>query len=261
MYMGILRTVIRGQSSFLYGVEFMDDVLKVTLVENKSGGAERPDLQRLESLAVRLFELDNKIEECKVELSETQAELEEFKRKSAIEKRLCELTGMPFVDKSGELEKKVNKLKEQLDSLNTERAGIYRDILKGLADVVVPIQGDTPKEASEDEVFFAFRENRQFPAIIRFIRRELKFGTPPVYVALRPEGIRVVGVNDKAKALEELVNAIEELRRKARKEADSRSPPEAKVEESSSLEGEDFIEEMPTAPKNVLQGLKKFGKR
>ncbi len=229
----------------------MDEVLKVTLVESKGGGPERPDLQLLENLAVKLIDLDHQIEDCRVELEETQAELEEFKRKSAIEKRLCELTGLPFTDKSEELEKKVNKLKERLDSLSSERASIYRDILKGLAEVIVPIQGDEPSTVSEDEVFFAFRENKQFPAITRFIRKELKFGIPPVYVSIQPEGIRVVGVNDKVKALEELVNAIEGLRNKAKKEAESKDAQETSIKTPKNEENRE----------GVLQSLKKFGKR
>ncbi|MBC7130989.1 hypothetical protein H5T51_07225 [Candidatus Bathyarchaeota archaeon] len=233
------------------------EVLKVTLVENKGGGSEKTDLQRLENLAVKLIDLDHQIKDCRVELEETQAELEEFKRKSAIEKRFCELTGLPFTDKSGELENKVKKLKERLESLSTERTNIYKDILKGLTEVIVPIQGDEPSAVSEDEVFFTFRENKQFPAITQFIRKELKFGIPPVYVSIQPEGIRVVGVNDKVKALEELVNAIEELRKKAKQEAGSTDVQRTTIEPpNDELKKEDEL-----IPKNVLQSLKKFGKR
>ncbi|MEM3190505.1 MAG: hypothetical protein QW454_05770, partial [Candidatus Bathyarchaeia archaeon] len=185
------------------------EVLKVTLVEDKAD-LGKPDLIKLEKLATRLLELDHFISECKTEFSEAQAELEEFKRKSAVEKRLCELTGLPFVDRTGELEDKVNKLKERLESLSSERVNVYMEIMKGLAEVIVPIQGDEPSAITEDEVFFTFRDNKQFPAIIQFIRKELKFGIPPVYISLQPDGIRVVGLNDKVAALEELVKAIEE---------------------------------------------------
>lgn len=228
------------------------EVLKVTLVEDKAD-LGKPDLPRLEKLATRLLELDHFISECRAEFNEAQTELEEFRRKSAVEKRLCELTGLPFVDRTGELEDKVNKLKERLESLCSERVNIYMEVLKGLAEVIVPIQGDEPSAITEDEVFFTFRDNKQFPAIIQFIRKELKFGIPPVYISLQPDGVRVVGLNDKVAALEELVKAIEELRKKARNEIENRKTAEPTLQKTK-------LEEEIPPPKNVLQSLKKLGK-
>jgi len=46
-------------------------------------------------------------------------------------------------------------------------------------------------------------------------KKELNFGLPPVYVALTPEGLKVVGVNDETSAIKEVIKAVEGLRAKA----------------------------------------------
>jgi len=38
---------------------------------------------------------------------------------------------------------------------------------------------------------------------------------PPVYVTILPDGIKVVGMDDKLSAMKELINAVESLRAKA----------------------------------------------
>lgn len=233
------------------------DVLKVTLMETPEQKAK--DLQHLETVASRLLEVDQLIEECKIKLSNAQIELEEFKQKSEIERRFCELTGLPFTDKSKDLEEKVNSLKKQIESLNSERANAYKEMMKGLANIIIPVQGENPSQVSEDEVFFSFRNDGQYSAITSFIKKEMKFGLPPVYVTIQPEGIKVVGVNDKNSAIKELVKAIENLRAKAKKEIESHQteslnlvpPKEARMPE----------EEKPLTPDKIaFPQLKKFGK-
>ncbi|MEM3055548.1 MAG: hypothetical protein QXM52_07585 [Candidatus Bathyarchaeia archaeon] len=231
------------------------DVLKVTLVEKPE--LKVADLQHLEAVAARLLEIGKLVEECKIKLSDAQMELEDFRQKSEVERRFCELTGLPFNDKSKELEEKVNSLKKQIESLTSERAEAYKEMMKGLANIIIPVQGDTPSQVSEDEVFFAFRNNEKYSAITNFIKKEMGFGLPPVYVTLQPEGIKVVGVNDKTAAVKELIKAIEGLRAKAKREFESQKPeslnpppPPPKEEAQISL-----------PPKSTLPPLKKFGKR
>ncbi|MEM2546773.1 MAG: hypothetical protein QXM37_03990 [Candidatus Bathyarchaeia archaeon] len=230
------------------------DVLKVTLVE-KPEEEKAVDLQHLEAIASRILEIDQLLEECKIKLSNAQTELEEFRQKSEVERRFCELTGLPFNDKSKDLAEKVNSLKKQVESLTLERANAYREMLRGLANIVVPIQGDNPSQVSEDEIFFPFRNNGQYSAITNFIRRELKFGLPPVYVTIHPEGIKIVGLNDKASAVKELVKAIESLRARAKKELESLKPENPNIPQSKE-------ETQPPPPQNktILPPLKKFGK-
>ncbi|MEM3703484.1 MAG: hypothetical protein QXX79_03570 [Candidatus Bathyarchaeia archaeon] len=226
------------------------DILKVTLVEKPEEKAI--DMQHLETVAARILEIDQLIEECKIKLSNAQVELEEFRQKSEVERRFCELTGLPFTDKSKDLEEKVNSLKKQIESLTLERTNAYKEMLKGLTNIIIPIQGDSPSQVSEDEIFFAFRNNGQYSAITNFIKRQLKFGLPPVYVTMQPEGVKVVGVSDKASAIKELVKAIESLRAKAKKELESQTeslnlpPPKEEAQSSQN--------------KTVLPPLKKFGK-
>lgn len=117
--------------------------------------------------------------------------------------------------------------------------------------MIVPVELDGRKEASGDEVIFSFREGVKCPAIISFIKRELKLGLPPVYVALTPEGLRVVGVNDEASAVKEVIKAVEELRSKAVKAA-------GELESAKGL-GEESTEEHAAA-KGIFSPLKKLRK-
>ncbi|MCS7114775.1 MAG: hypothetical protein N0A00_05185 [Candidatus Bathyarchaeota archaeon] len=229
------------------------DILKVTLVE-KPEQEKAVDLQHLETIAARILEVDQLLEECKIKLSNAQMELEEFRQKSEVERRFCELTGLPFNDRSKDLEEKVNSLRKQIESLTLERANAYKEMLKGLANIIIPVQGDSPSQVSEDEIFFAFRNNGQYSAITNFIRRELKFGLPPVYVTIQPEGIKIVGVNDKTSAVRELVKTIESLRARAKKELESLKPEGINIPPPK--------EEAQPSPQNktALPSLKKFGK-
>ena len=194
-----------------------EEVLKVTLVEEQHRAAAT-SLARLEQLAFNLREVEKLAEECKNKLSSTERELADFRQKSELERRFSELTGIPYEDKSTELEEKAKSLKEQLESLSSEKIKLRSEILSGLASVRLPIEADGCSEASGEEVSFKFRDGAKYPAIIAFLKKELKFGLPPVYVALTPEGIKVVGVNDKTSALKEVINTIENLRAKASKE-------------------------------------------
>ena len=189
------------------------EVLKVEIVE---GGERRTvELSKLEQLAAKLIEVEKLMEDCKVKLSEAEEQFTEHKRKSQLERRFNELVGIPYVDKSQELEEKVKSLKTQLESLSSERVKIRGEILSGLAGVIMPIEAEGRQEASGEEVSFKFRDGMKYPAITAFIKKELNFGLPPVYVALTPEGLKVVGVNDKTIAIKEVIKAIEELRAKA----------------------------------------------
>jgi hypothetical protein len=189
------------------------EVLKVEIVEGEERGAV--ELSQLEQLAARLIEVEKLIEDCKVKLSEAEGHLAEYKRKSELERRFSELAGIPYVDKSQELEEKVKSLKAQIESLSSERVKIRGEILSGLAGVIMPIEADGHQEASGEEVSFKFRDGMKCPAITAFIKKELNFGLPPVYVALTPEGLKVVGVNDKTTAIKEVIKAVEGLRAKA----------------------------------------------
>ncbi|MHA1632272.1 MAG: hypothetical protein ACTSXC_05620 [Candidatus Freyarchaeota archaeon] len=187
-----------------------DGVLEVRVIEE--GHAE--GLQRLEQLAVRLTEVEGQIEDCKGKLSQVEGELEEFRQRCELERRFSELTGLQYRDKSLELEEEMKSLKSRLESLTSERAKLYEEILTGLSNVVFPIEKGA-SQSSENEVSFKFRDGGKYPAVTEFLKSELKFGIPPVYVAVFPEGVKVVGVSDETSALKEIIKAIEALRAKA----------------------------------------------
>jgi len=193
-----------------------DGVLEVRVIE----GEHAEGLQRLEQLAVRLTEVERQIEDCKGKLSQVEGELEEFRQRSELERRFSELTGLSYHDKSLELEEEMKSLKSRLESLTSERAELYKEILKGLSNVIFPLEEEASAQVSEVEVFFKFRDGGKYPAITRFLKSELKFGVPPVYVTVLPEGVKVVGASDKTSALKELINAIEALRAKAASECE-----------------------------------------
>lgn len=228
------------------------EVLKVTLADEHEGKAVQ--LDQLEQLAARLIEVEKLAEDCRVKLSEAEAELEEYRRRSELERRFSELSGLPYVDKAPELEEKVKSLKTQLENLSSERVKIRSEILQGLSNVIVPVDVNGRNEASGDEMIFSFRDGVKCPAITAFIKKELKFGLPPVYVTLKPEGLRVVGVNDKTSAIKEVIKVVEELRAKAAKaagELKSATPEDLGVEPP---------EEHETV-RGILSQFKKLGKR
>lgn len=192
-------------------------VLKMTeevLVEEQYR-ATATSLGHLEQLAFNLMEVEKLIEECKDKLSNTEREFADFRQKREIERRFSELTGVPYEDKFPELEEKAKSLKEQLERLSSEKVKLRSEILSGLARVTLPIEVVGYSEASGDEVSFKFRDSAKYPAITVFIKKELNFGLPPVYVALTPEGLKVVGISDKNAAIKEVIKTIESLRAKA----------------------------------------------
>jgi len=227
------------------------EVIKVALVDGEERKAV--ELNQLEQLASRLMEVEKLFEECRVKLSQAEAELEEYRRKSDVERRFSEVAGIPYVDKAPELEERVKSLKTQLENLSGERVKIRSEILLGLSNAIVPVEADGRSEASE-EVFFNFRNGVKCPAITNFIKKELKFGLPPVYVALTPEGLKVVGVNDKTSAIKEVIKAVEELRAKAAKAS---SELKQSMPESLGIEPA----EEQTAVKGMFSPFKKLGKR
>jgi hypothetical protein len=121
----------------------------------------------------------------------------------------------PEAVKTRAREEKVKSLKTQIESLSSERVKIRGEILSGLAGVIMPIEADGRREASGEEVSFKFRDGMKCPAVTAFIKKELNFGLPPVYVALTSEGLKVVGVDDKTNAVKEVIKAVEGLRVKA----------------------------------------------
>jgi hypothetical protein len=189
------------------GAEFLEEV----------AASERRsiDLQQLEQLAVKLMEAEKMIEECKGKLSDAEKAVAEFKQKSGLEKRFSDLAGLPYTNKSAELEEKAKTFKAQLESLSAERLKLYGEILTDLSNAIIPLENDGPSQVSEDEAFFKFRDGKKYPAIAAFVKRKLKFGRPPVYVTIFPDGMKVAGVDDKLSAMKELINAVESLRAKA----------------------------------------------
>jgi hypothetical protein len=189
------------------GAEFLEEV----------AASERRsiDLQQLEQLAVKLMEAEKMIEECKGKLSDAEKAVAEFKQKSGLEKRFSDLAGLPYTNKSAELEEKAKTFKAQLESLSADRLKLYGEILTDLSNAIIPLENDGPSQVSEDEAFFKFRDGKKYPAIAAFVKRKLKFGRPPVYVTIFPEGMKVAGVDDKLSAMKELINAVESLRAKA----------------------------------------------
>ncbi|MEM3551501.1 MAG: hypothetical protein QXN87_05400 [Candidatus Bathyarchaeia archaeon] len=196
-----------------------EEIVKVTLLEEHEKRAGNiMELSALEQMASRLVETEKILEELKVKLADAQEELEEFKSKSQIERRLSELTGIPFKDLSPELEQKAKSLQMELENLSSERNKLRSEILSGLSKVILPIETNGYIETAETETFFKYRGGNRYPSITAFIKSELKMGNPPVYVTLNPEGIRVVGLTERTAAVKELVEAIENLRTKAAEE-------------------------------------------
>jgi len=194
-----------------------EKIVKVTLVEEPEKRQEDKSINfaHLEQLTSRLMEVEKLLEEFKAKLSDAESELKEFKNKSPLEKRFSELTGNTFKDLTPELEQKVKTLQAEVENLTSERARLRNEILTGLSNVIMPVETDGLVETTEEETFFKFRDGARYPNITAFLKKEMKFGNPPIYVTINPEGIRVVGLTERTAAVKELVNAIESLRAKA----------------------------------------------
>jgi transposase len=248
-YICMLTKVIGLVLPSSFGIVMVEgEVLKVEVVEGEERGAV--ELSQLEQLAARIIEVEKLIEDCKGKLSEAEGELAEFRRKSELERRFSELAGIPYVDKSQELEEKVTSLKAQLESLSSERVKIRGEILSGLAGVIMPIEAEGRQEDSVEEVSFKFRDGLKCPAITAFLKKELNFGLPPVYVTLTPEGLKVVGVSDKSSAVKEVIKAVEGLRAKAAGELKHYTP--------EILSGKLRAEEEETPVKGVFAPFRKL---
>jgi len=95
-----------GFLSILEKVEFLDEV---AALERRA-----IDLQQLEQIAVKLMQVEKMIEECKGKLSDAEKAIAEFRLKSVLEKRFSDIAGLPYMDKSTELEEKAKTFKASL---------------------------------------------------------------------------------------------------------------------------------------------------
>jgi len=233
--------------------------VKVTLIEEteKRGEDKSTNFAYLEQLTSRLMEVEKLLEEFKVKLSDAEAELREFKNKSPLEKRFSELTGNTFKDLTPELEQKVKTLQTEVENLTSERAKLRNEILTGLSNVIMPVETDGLVETTEEEIFFKFRDGARYPNITAFLKKEMKFGNPPVYVTINPEGIKVVGLTERAAAVKELVNAIENLRAKAADQIPKPQQAPVQLPPPESLQSETEMEE----EENIANIFKKAKKR
>jgi len=189
------------------------------------------DLSQVEQLAARLLEAEKVIKDCESKLSGFEQAIAECKQRSNIEKHFHELAGLPYEDKSTQLEEQAKTLRSQRDDAFSEREKLHGEILKGLSAVSIPLERMKSAKLTEDEVFFPFRDGKQYPSIISFIKSELKFGCAPVYIAFFPEGLKVLGINDELSAMKELVSAIEKLKAKAKEKLGQAWKPEGAPEE------------------------------
>jgi len=231
-----------------------EKIVKVTLIEEQEKqGSKAAEFSHLEQLASRLKETEKLLGELKAKLSEAEKELEEFKLKSSLEKRLSDLTGTPFKDLTPELEQKVKSLREQLENLSSEKTKLRNEVLKGLSNVHIPIEINGLTETTEEETFFKFRNGNRYPSITTFIKKELKFSNPPVYVTITPEGVRVVGLTERTVAIKELVKTIESLHARANNEL----KPQTTQELSEKLTPESQKEFSDTTMPSLLKKAKK----
>ena len=192
------------------------------------------DLSQLEQLAARLLEVANIIKDCESKLSEVEETLAKFKQRSNIEKHFYELAGLPYEDKSAQLEEQVKMLKSQHENACSEREKLRGEIFRGLSTVSIPLERIESAKLTEDAVVLPFRDGRQYHAIISFIKSELKFGCSPIYVAISNDGVKVLGVNDELSAMKELVSAMESLKARAKEKLGQALKPEVETEELTS---------------------------
>ncbi len=178
--------------------------------------ASKMDLSHVEQLATRLLEVEKVIKDYETKVSEFEKTIAEYKQKSDVERHFHELAGLPYEDKTPRLEEELKNSKSERDNAFSEKEKLRGEILTGLSSVSIPLDKMKPLNQSEDEVVFPFRDGKQYPAIISFIRHELKFGCAPVYISFSPEGLRVFGLSDELSAMKELVTSIENLKTKAK---------------------------------------------
>ncbi len=175
------------------------------------------ELEELEELAAKLEATEKSIEGYGSRLVEVEKELTEYRHKSDVEMHFHQLSGLPYEDRSTELEEQMKTLRGEYESALSQRDKLRGDIIRGLSEVLIPLEKESAA-VSQREVSFAFREGREHSAIISFIEKELDFGHPPVYVALFPSGVKVVGVSDEISAMQEVIKAIGSLRAKAKEQ-------------------------------------------
>ena len=175
------------------------------------------ELEELDELAVKLGAVEKSIESYGTRLVEVEKDLTEYRHKSEVERHFHQLSGLPYEDKSAELEEQMKTLKGEYESALSQRDKLREDIVKGLSDVLIPLEKDSAT-ISQREVDFAFRDGREHPNIVSFIENKLDFGHPPVYVIFSPNGVKVVGVGNEVSAMQEVIKAIESLRARAKEE-------------------------------------------
>ena len=211
------------------------------------------ELPKLEELVMKLEAVEKNIEGYKSKQAELEKTLEEYKRKSDVEKRFHELAGLPYEDRSAELQEQLKALKAEYEGALSERDRLREEILKGISNIVIPVEKESAK-TSRQEVTFPYRGGTKYQAIISFIEKELGFGHPPVYVTFTPEGIKVVGVGNELSAMHEVVKVIESLRAKARKQLDlilkPKGPSEGLLEEEELPLTVKLVEKSPPKPKS-----------
>ncbi len=197
------------------------------------------DLSYVEHLATRLEEVEIVIKECESRVSEFERTIAEYKQKREIEKHFHNLAGIPYEDKITELEKHFITLKSERNNAFSEKEKLRGKILAGLSLVSIPI-GRVKLTKSEDEIIFPFRDGKHYPAIMGFIRNELKYGCSPAYIAFFPEGLKVFGISDELSAMMEVVSAIGNLKSTAKAKGQPSKKQETTVEEMKSK-----MEELP----------------
>lgn len=177
------------------------------------------ELSEIEILVMKLEELNKNISGCEGKRAELEKALEEYKRKSDVERRFHELSGLPYEDKSAELQEQLKALNAEYENALSEREKLREEILKGINNILIPMKKESAK-VSQREVTFPYKDGKDYQAVISFIEKELDFGRPPVYVTFDPDGVKVVGVGDELSAMREVVDVIEELRAKAKEKLD-----------------------------------------
>ncbi|KPV65055.1 MAG: hypothetical protein AOA65_0558 [Candidatus Bathyarchaeota archaeon BA1] len=177
------------------------------------------ELSELEDLAIKLGAVEKSIEGYESKRSELEKALEEYRRKRDVERHFHELAGLPYEDKSIELEEQLKKLRGEHEAALSERDRLREEILKGLSNVLIPLERESAT-ISQREVIFPFRKGKENPTIINFIEKELGLGRPPVYVTLSPNNMKVVGVDDELSAMREVVKITEALKAKAKEQLD-----------------------------------------
>ena len=124
----------------------------------------------------------------------------------------------------------MKSLRSEHDNAFSEKEKLHCEILSGLSAVSIPLERMKSTKSSADEAVFPFRDGKQYPAIISFIRNELKLGYAPVYISFSPEGLKVFGLNDELSAMKELVSSIENLKAKAKEKVGQARTPESTMD-------------------------------